>query len=69
MSISDQLREAIDDYGTLYAVHRDSGVAWASLNRFMKGERDLYLETVDRLCDLFGLELAEATRSKPKRRK
>jgi len=61
MAVSDQLREAIQGYGTPYAVGRDSGVDQTMLNRFMRGERGLTLETVDRLCEFFGMRLTRPT--------
>ena len=64
MSISDQLREAIRNYGSMYAVSRDSGVSESSLHRFMTHQRDLYLETVDRLCELFEMHLTRPKRCK-----
>jgi len=57
MSISTQLREAIRRYGSVYAVARDSGVSQPALQRFMTEERDLYLGTVDRLCEFFQMRL------------
>ena len=57
MSVSRQLRKAITNYGTVYAVSRDSGVAYSVLCRFAHGKRDLYLATADKLVEFFGLEL------------
>jgi len=66
MTISDQLREAIERYGTLYAVARDSGMSYAVLRRFMAGERDVYLGTADKLCEFFGMHLTKPKVRKPK---
>ena len=68
MLISDQLREAIRAYDSVYAVARDSGVSQTTINRFVNGERDLYLGTVDRLCDFFGMRLTRPTRKRTKRK-
>ncbi len=57
MSLSEQLREAIRTYGSVYAVARDSGVSQTILNRFVRGERDLTLETAEKLTEFFGLGL------------
>lgn len=57
MTLSEQLREAIRTYGSVYAVARDSGVSQSVLQRFVTEERDVYLETADRLADFFELEL------------
>ena len=67
MAVSDQLREAIKGYGTVYAVARDSGVDQAVLGRFMRGERSLYLETADRLCEFFGMRLTRPTTRPPRK--
>ncbi len=64
MSITDQLQAAIQNYGSLYAVARDSGVSYSSLQRFMTHQRDIYLETVDRLCELFEMHLTRPKRAK-----
>ncbi len=56
-----QLREAIRSYGSVYAVARDSGVSQSALQRFVTEERDIYLETADRLADFFDLELKPRT--------
>jgi hypothetical protein len=72
MAVSEQLREAIHTYGSVYAVARDSGIAQPVLNRFVIGERDLKLATVDRLCGFFGMHLTRPKRGKdqsPYRRK
>lgn len=66
MTISDQLRAAIEAHG-LYATARDSGIAYAMLHRFFTGERDLRLQTADRLAEFFGLEL-QPKEPKTKRR-
>ncbi|MBU4270924.1 MAG: helix-turn-helix domain-containing protein [Planctomycetes bacterium] len=61
MSISEQLKEAIRAYGTLYAVAKDSGVPYSVLQRFEAGQRDVYLATADRLCEFFGMRLTQPT--------
>ena len=65
MAISDQLREAIRSYGSVYRVAKDSGVSQPVVQRFVKGERDLRLETVDRLAAFFGMELTRPRRKPP----
>ncbi len=59
------LREAIRAYGSVYAVTRDSGISQTVLNRFLRGDRDLYLETAGRLADFFGMNLTRPTRKPP----
>lgn len=64
MAISDQLRDAICNYGSLYAVARDSGVSYGIIQRFMTDQRDIRLETADRLCEMLGMRLTRPTRAK-----
>ena len=66
MTISEQLRKAIQGYGSVYAVARDSGVSQAVLQRFVTEKRDLYLATVDVLCEFFGMHLTQPTAKRPK---
>lgn len=66
MSVSDQLREAIENYGSVYSVARDSGVAQSTLHRFVRKERDLYVSTVDQLCTFFGMHLTRPTTKPPR---
>jgi plasmid maintenance system antidote protein VapI len=58
LTLADQLRKMIRDSGkTVNAVAVESGIAQPVLYRFVTGERDLTLSTVQRLADHFGLEL------------
>lgn len=68
MSISDQLREAIErSPETYYRIAKDAGIGWATLTRFVSGERpDIRIQTVDRLCDYFGLELRPKRKARRK---
>ena len=55
----DQLREAILNCGqTEYRVAKESGVAQPIVNRFLRGERGISLETAGKLCKYLGLHLA-----------
>ena len=52
------LRKAIRKSGkTVNAIAVEAGVPQPVLHRFVKGERDLTLTTVQKLADYFGLEL------------
>lgn len=72
-SIAEQLRRAIEQSGkSRYRIAQESGVAEAVLSRFMSGERDLKLETANRLCAALGLQVllvlkAKRGPKKPKR--
>lgn len=67
MSIVDQLRKAVLDYPTIYALARDCGISQPVLHRFAKGQRDIYLTTADTLCRFFGMKLTDPKRRPPKR--
>ncbi|MFC1596572.1 helix-turn-helix domain-containing protein [Planctomycetota bacterium] len=66
MRISDQLRQAVQAYGSVYRVAKDSSVPQPTLQRFITGQSELSLPHVDRLCKFFGMKL---TRPKQKPRK
>jgi hypothetical protein len=58
--VSEALRQAIKNCGlSLYRVAKDAPVGYASLHRFMNGERSISLDVFDRLCESLGLELVE----------
>jgi plasmid maintenance system antidote protein VapI len=57
-TMPDVLRRAVRESGrSVNAVAKAAGVAQPVLYRFMTGERDLTLDTAQRLADYFGLEL------------
>jgi transcriptional regulator with XRE-family HTH domain len=65
--ISDQLKEAVRNCGcTRYQVSKDSGVPFASLDRFLKGERSLQLDSAEKLAKLFGMRLTKPKRLDPR---
>jgi transcriptional regulator with XRE-family HTH domain len=54
--IPQRLRTAIKDAGkSIYRVAKDSGVAHPVILRFMSGERDIRLETAEKLAESLGL--------------
>jgi plasmid maintenance system antidote protein VapI len=56
--MAEQLKKAIRESGkTVNALAVESGVPQPVLHRFVKGERDLTLSTVQKLADYFGFEL------------
>ena len=58
VDLAETIRRAIErDRRTLYRLAKDSGVNSAILGRFVKGERDLRLETASKLCAILGLKL------------
>jgi transcriptional regulator with XRE-family HTH domain len=55
----DELRNAILNSGqTEYRVAKESGVAQPVLNRFLRGERGISLNTAAKLCKYLRLHLA-----------
>ncbi len=63
--ISRQLRAMIEGRGlSARALGREAGVDSAVITRFLKDERGLTLDTLDRLADVLGLRLIEGAPSK-----
>jgi transcriptional regulator with XRE-family HTH domain len=57
-TITDAIRQAIVESGLpLQQISEKTGVERASLSRFVRGERSLRLDMVDKLAANFGLEL------------
>jgi transcriptional regulator with XRE-family HTH domain len=57
-TISDTVRNVIRDRGLSYSeVGRLAGVQPSQIGRFMKGERGLTSDSLDRICIALGLEL------------
>lgn len=58
--ISRGLREIIKNRGlTAYATAKKAGVSVDAVQRFIKDQRGLSLETVDRIADFLDLELCD----------
>jgi len=56
--IPQRLKNAIKQTGkSVYQVAKDSGVAQPVILRFLSGERDIRLETAEKLAQSLGLEL------------
>jgi plasmid maintenance system antidote protein VapI len=62
-TIVDQLRKAIEEGGSEYAISQATGVDTGILSRFVRGKRGISLETAAKLCEHFDLALI------PRRRK
>jgi hypothetical protein len=63
-NFTDSLRRAITDSGmTRYRISQESGIAESILSRFVRGERGLNSDSIDRLMACLELEI------RPKRRK
>lgn len=58
LTMSETLRRAIVESGENYkALWRETGVARASIMRFVEGRQSLRLDMADRLAEYFGLLL------------
>ena len=69
-TLTETLRKAISDSGvTFYRIANDTGLDFMVVTRFYRGERDLRLETAQKLCDYFGLELRPKEKRKAKRKR
>lgn len=69
-TISDSLRQAITESGlSLNALWKASGVDAGRLSRFLRGERGLTVDALDRLGQVLGLKLVYQGEGKPKKRK
>lgn len=58
MSLEKQIKDAIRQSGlTGGQICKQSGINKAALSRFMNGERSITLDSAEKLCELFNLEL------------
>jgi transcriptional regulator with XRE-family HTH domain len=58
--VTDQIREQVKNSGqTMTEIARRSGVSLSQVSRFMRGERDLTGDSINKLCAALGLRLAE----------
>ena len=66
-TISDQLRRFIGGHGTgtAYGAAASAGISPVVVARFLKHERGLTLETVDKLGEALGLKLVKVGRGRP----
>jgi ribosome-binding protein aMBF1 (putative translation factor) len=57
-ALSDGLREAIQRSGkSAYQIAKSANVSPIVISRFLSGERDIRMETADRLAEVLGLKL------------
>jgi transcriptional regulator with XRE-family HTH domain len=58
-SLSDQVRQAVDDSDlSRYAICKSLGLSQATMSRFMNGKGGLSMEYLDALADLLDLNIA-----------
>jgi transcriptional regulator with XRE-family HTH domain len=59
-TLSETLKQAIvSSELSQYRIAKESGVSAGVLSRFVNGERDLKLETADKLCKILGFTLSK----------
>ena len=69
MSLTSQLREAIADSGlTVYRIAKDTEAPYAAIYRFATEQRNINLETADKLAEFFGMHLTRPKRIAPRGR-
>lgn len=57
-SLAETIRKTMTQDGrTVYRLSLDSGVSQGVLGRFLRGNRDVTLETADKICKALGLSL------------
>jgi hypothetical protein len=63
--ITAKVRQALNASDlSLYAIGRQTDIAYPLLHRFVAGERDIRLGTLDRLAPCLGLELIQKKSAK-----
>jgi plasmid maintenance system antidote protein VapI len=63
--LTDPLRQAIVDSGLpLLRLANETGIARASLIRFVRGDTSIRLDIADKLAEFFGLEVVKRRRSR-----
>jgi transcriptional regulator with XRE-family HTH domain len=64
-TFSDRLRQAVrESEMTRYAISVRTGIDQGTLCRFIRGERGISLDSVDRLMDCLGLEIRQRRKRK-----
>jgi transcriptional regulator with XRE-family HTH domain len=59
-TLSEVLRQAVKDSGeSLRTIEAETNIDVASLSRFVRGERTLYLDRAERLAEYLGLVLVK----------
>jgi transcriptional regulator with XRE-family HTH domain len=60
-TVAEQLKVAIEQSGkTRYRISQECGISESVLSRFVRGERELTVASVERLCAALGLEFVLA---------
>ena len=67
-TVTETLKETMERTGkNLHELSRMTGLLPEQLSRFLKGERGLHSDSIDKLCQAFNLELVP--RRRPRKRK
>jgi hypothetical protein len=67
-TMTELLRKAIADSGSIRAVFTATGVTRQSMMKFVRGEQSLRLDIADRLAEHFGIEVRPARKAKKGRK-
>jgi len=63
--ISDTLKQVISDSGISFRrLEKETGVSRLIIARFVRGETQMRIDSIDTLCDFFNLELTRKKRRK-----
>lgn len=63
-TMTELLRQALNETDSLYRVAADTGLDRASLVRFKRGDQSLRLDLADRLAAYYGIECRRTRRRK-----
>ena len=66
-TMTELLRKAIKDSGSIRAVYLATGVTRQSMMKFIRGEQSLRLDLADRLAEHFGIVVCPPAKAKPKK--
>ena len=68
-NFSDQIRRAIRTSDmTQYAISKKSGLSRGGISRFMAGDRDMNLRTLDKLSPVLNVRIVVTPRKKAKKK-
>jgi transcriptional regulator with XRE-family HTH domain len=66
-SLTDQLRQAIDDSGvTRYRIAKETGISESALSQFYNGHRGLSMKALNALAEFLQLTITTGRKPEPK---
>ena len=57
LTLTDAIRRAAPQYGSIHALAKAAGVHHASILRFLRGDQSLRLDHADALAEVLGIEI------------